>query len=158
MPLYITLTSLLPEYTQNWHFAHKQETSTMCPLVDFQPHPHKTLHDQNNAPSIYIITFLENYSKFIISLHRFFFYFFILSIIYISVFFLLSLCFSFFLYFSIFIFNFYKIYYLKYAFLFHYKFLHEYLHQYEFHNFLHTVFHTNYIFFITLSTDFFITS
>lgn len=35
MPLHTTLISLLPIYTQNWHFAHIQETSTMCPLVDF---------------------------------------------------------------------------------------------------------------------------
>ena len=57
MPLHNTLTSLLPAHTQNWHFAHQQETSTMCPLVDFQPHPHNKQYDQNNAPSSNIITY-----------------------------------------------------------------------------------------------------
>ena len=55
--------TLLPESTQNWHFAHEQGTSTMCPLVDFQPHPHNRKHYQNNAPSIKIIAYKQVESK-----------------------------------------------------------------------------------------------
>ena len=60
---------LLPENTQNWHFAHKQGTSTMCPLVDFQPHPRKVCmtrimhhryivyHFQKIIPNLFLFVF-----------------------------------------------------------------------------------------------------
>ena len=63
MPLCNTLISFLPAHTQNRHFAHKQETSSVCPLVDFQPHPRNNQYDQNNAPSFSIITFLQFFSN-----------------------------------------------------------------------------------------------
>ena len=63
MPLCNTLASFFPAHTQNWHFAHKQETSSVCPLVDFQPHPRNNQYDQNNAPSLFIIPFLEIFSN-----------------------------------------------------------------------------------------------